>query len=1131
MTRGRQAALGVVLLAAVSGAWPAADAGGGREPRAAAPRDGLAAMPPAAQGPISGALGRGDARYRLAGLRAGNPAQRLGIAFSAGGVTVRSGRGWARMSLTGFGRAGAVRAIAPVAPVAAANRVTYARGDVREWYENGPLGLEQGFTVARAPVGAGPLRVSLALAGTLRPRLENGSVLLRGAGVRLRYGGLIVTDARGRVLPAALAVRDGGVSIRADDRRATYPLTIDPFFQQAKLVGTGAVGPAKQGYSAALSDDGNTALVGGPADDDGTGAGWIFTRDPRSGAWSQQGPKLVGSEAAGAAQQGQSVALSADGSTALIGGPADHGHLGAAWVFTRDPQTGAWTQQGSKLVDPGASGYVAAGWSVALSADGTTALVGGYSDGGGNGAAWVYTRDGSGAWSRQGPKLVGTGAFGAAQQGYDVALSGDGSTAVLGGPGDNNGMGATWVFIRDVSGAWTQQGAKLVGTGASGHPHLGFSVAVSADGDTALAGGPLDNPYTNSYGGIEERSGVGAGWVFTRDPVSGAWSQQAKLVGAGAAGYPDQGVSVALSADGSMAVVGGPADDNSAGAAWVFRRDSGTWSQQGSKLVGAGASSGAGQGLSVALSGNGSMALVGGPSDNGNAGGTWAFANLVPQSTKLVGTGGAGASSQGYSVALSSDASTAVLGGPGDGNGTGAAWVFTGSGGAWSQQGSKLVGSGAVGSAYQGYSVAVSADGSTALIGGRDDNGNVGAAWVFTRSNGVWTQQGAKLVGSGAVGAAHQGQGVALSADGNTALMGGQDDNNHAGAAWVFTRANGAWTQQGAKLVGSGAAGAAHQGLGVALSGNGDTALIGGYTDNNYVGAAWVFTRSGGAWTQQGAKLVGTGATGTAAQGYSVSLSSDGNAALLGGYADNSGVGAAWVFARSGATWTQDGPKLAGTGAIGPTPPRQGWSVGLSADGSRALLGGFQDNLNVGAGWVFSRTGHGWVQQGSKVVGDGADGQSEQGFSAAMSGDGNTALLGGDTDGAGTGTGAAWVIEYAPPSPGSSHFKVSRIKTHRDGRVTFTVKVPGRGTLDARATRCTRARERCRVLARRHVRLARAGRRHVTVRPGARSLRQLRRRHRRLRIDLSVTYRPVGGTRRRAHFFRLVIPGKPRGPA
>ncbi len=137
----------------------------------------------------------------------------------------------------------------------------------------------------------------------------------------------------------------------------------------------------------------------------------------------------------------------------------------------------------------------------------------------------------------------------------------------------------------------------------------------------------------------------------------------------------------------------------------------------------------------------------------------------------------------------------------------------------------------------QGTSVAISADGSTAVIGGpRDPFGmpqgygvSVGAAWVFTRSGGVWSQQGGKLVGSGAVAYADAGQRRWRSPrDGSTAVIGGPRDlygmtpdyGVSVGAAWVFTRSGGVWSQQGGKLVGTDAVYAA-QGTSVAISGTG----------------------------------------------------------------------------------------------------------------------------------------------------------------------------------------------------------------------------------------------------------------------------------------------------------------------
>ena len=381
-------------------------------------------------------------------------------------------------------------------------------------------------------------------------------------------------------------------------------------------------------------------------------------------------------------------------------------------------------------------------------------------------------------------------------------------------------------------------------------------------------------------------------------------------MGAGYVGAPLQGTSVAISADGSTTVVGGPADSGGAGAAWVY-----TKGLQSIKLVGSGATGGtgiAGQGSSVAVSADGSTVVVGGMNDNTGTGAMWMFARINGvwvQQAKLWGTVLLGISHQGISVAVSADGNTALIGGYEDNNYLGAAWVFTRTNGTWSIFFDKLVGVGNAGVANQGTSVALSADGNTAMVGGPADNSGAGAAWIFTRTGpgAPWIQQGNKLTGFGAAGNAGQGNSVALSADGNTALIGGPGDNNSAGAVWVFTRTNGQWNQQGIKLVGSDAAASRFLGQSVALSGDGNTALAGGpggvvtdiFNRKPAIGATWAFTRVNGVWTQQGAEFVGAGAsTNDALQGTAVALSSDGRTAIVGAPVDNGGVGAAWVFAQ-----------------------------------------------------------------------------------------------------------------------------------------------------------------------------------------------------------------------------------------
>jgi FG-GAP repeat len=221
----------------------------------------------------------------------------------------------------------------------------------------------------------------------------------------------------------------------------------------------------------------------------------------------------------------------------------------------------------------------------------------------------------------------------------------------------------------------------------------------------------------------------------------------------------------------------------------------------------------------------------------------------------------------------------------------------------------KLVGTEAINESHQGDSVSLSSDGKTAIVGGASDNGGKGAAWVFTRrykliSTGhglevpwTWTQQ-KKLVGTGAIGDSGQGGSVSLSSDGNTAIVGAYSDNNYSGAAWVYTRSGGVWTQQ-KKLVGMGVinGGDSYQGHSVSLSSDGNTTIVGGPGDDGGKGAAWVYTRSGGVWTQK-EKLVGTEAIGDSWQGDSVSLSSDGNTAIVGGPSDGGEIGAAWVYVR-----------------------------------------------------------------------------------------------------------------------------------------------------------------------------------------------------------------------------------------
>jgi FG-GAP repeat len=588
--------------------------------------DGLLSLPASARAPVSAAVAANSTAFRTmpssAGFRVGNPAQRLQASFNRSGVQINSGSVSARLSVAAVGYGRSLTPLPAVRPTARGNRVTYAHPGLSEWYSNGPLGLEQGFTVQTPPAGnaTGALTIAIALSGSTHAAISNDgqSITLGRAGRgMLRYAGLSASDAHGRSLRSWLSLQAGRILLHVDAAMARYPLRIDPLVQQgSKLTDEESFYDAQFGVAVAVSSDGNTALIGANGDNY-VGAAYVFTRS--GSAWSEQA-KLTAPETTDNHSFGVSVALSADGNTALIGDP-QYNSTGAAWMFTRS--AGAWKPHKTPITPtaPGAESNFGA--SVALSGEGTTALIGDPDEdsGGANdvtydaGGAYVFTRSGK-SWIQQGEKLAGgeeVDARGGSIPigvgfGESVALSADGETALIGGPKDSDYEGAAWVFTRS-QGAWSQQGGKLTGGGS-----FGESVALSADGNTALIGAPGDESYS------------GAAWVFAR--TESEWSQQAKLTAASGE-YSYLGSSVALSGDGDIALVGAPIEENYVGGAWVFTRLGNVWNEPGENLT-AGEESGEGRfGNSVALSPEANVGLIGGVLDNEGNGAVWTF---VPSS-------------------------------------------------------------------------------------------------------------------------------------------------------------------------------------------------------------------------------------------------------------------------------------------------------------------------------------------------------------------------------------------------------------------------------------------------------------------------------------------------------------------
>jgi hypothetical protein len=627
--------IALLILLALSGVLGAS---GHSAPAPAARARGLShgsllSVPLAARAPVSATLGAASSAYRVSAARAGfaaaSPAQHLNVRFASSGIAVASGTTRLDLSLRAAGYGASLTALGASVPRARANRVAYEYPGLRSWYVNGPLGLEQGFTIARAPSrqAAGPLTLAMTLSGAAHASLSRGAqslTLAEKGGPSLRYGELRATDASGRVLHSWLALDGRQLLVRVDAQGARYPLRIDPLIQQGEKL-TGGSESSEFGYSVALSADGETALVGDAGYGGEVGAAWIFVRS--GSTWTQQGEKLTPNGATGrfGARFGFSVALSADGNTAMIGGPHDKSNpsLGAVWVFTRSGTT--WTQGPSLLTANSQTEGQEFGWSVVLSADGNTALIGGANAyWWEQGAAWVFTRSGE-TWTQQGEALTSGGGSGQAGFGESLALSADGNTALIGNPADNGELGSASVFTRSGE-TWSQQGAKLTGGGETGtYADFGHSVALSADGNTALIGGEADD------------HDIGAAWVFTRSEET--WAQQGeKLTASEEIGEGNFGSSVALSSDGNTALIGGYYDNKGIGAAWEFTRSGSTWTQQGEKLTAKDESGNGLFGWRVALSSEANTALITGIGDANNRGAAWAFVSKEPTVPAIVTT-------------------------------------------------------------------------------------------------------------------------------------------------------------------------------------------------------------------------------------------------------------------------------------------------------------------------------------------------------------------------------------------------------------------------------------------------------------------------------------------------------------
>jgi hypothetical protein len=545
---------------------------------------GLDRLPFAARSGVSTALGEDirsySVRTRGEALVLENTEQGFSTSFTSEGVQVHAGTGDFRMKLSGYGYGDTLKSVANTTPVARLNRMEYVYEGLKEWYVNGPIGLEQSFLIASRPGNSNgrPLTISLALSGNFQANTPSGgqdmNLSAHDGTSALRYTGLNAYDARGRKLHAWLEVQGQQLFLKIEDSGAHYPLLVDPWIQSAKIHSSDGRETDQFGWS--VSSTPTTIVVGTYTCCSGSAA-YVFVK-PGSG-WASTAKfaaKLTSSSGPAADWFGYAVSVS--GNTVVVGAPlatvASNSWRGEAYVYVK-PNSG-WKNMSetARLTASDGLDNDMLGSSVAISGNSVIAGAPRATVGSSfyQGAAYIFVRP-SGGWksTTQAAKLTSSDAV-AESFGGSVALSAN--TAVVGANmtfASGFNQGAAYLYTKPSTG-WTDasETAKLTPSTSPEHEFMGQSVAIY--GNTVAAGAP---------GAIIGSNGSqGAVYLFVR-PKDGWATRTETAILTASDGVTNDNLGWSVSLSGSNLVAGAPGASvggkAAQGVAYVFAKPASGW--------------------------------------------------------------------------------------------------------------------------------------------------------------------------------------------------------------------------------------------------------------------------------------------------------------------------------------------------------------------------------------------------------------------------------------------------------------------------------------------------------------------------------------------------------------------------
>ncbi len=609
--------------------------------------------------------------------------------------------------------------------------------------------------------------------------------------------------------------------------------------------------------------------------------------------------------------------------------PREIDSAGAVYVFSRTNDSTTWHQEARLTANDGNDNDYFGGNSLAIGSNIVVVGAPYHKIGTISGAIYTFVRDTTtGVWSQRGDAM---GASTAGSFGWAVALDGD--TLAVGAPGTGT-SGHVYVY-QNFGTSWTTVGSL---SPSDSPPGASFGGSMALDNGKLLIGASGDSTVAKEQG---------SAYIFAYQSATNSWEQQQKLVP-----YPDgaayDGFGEHVDLVGQMAVVAAPDRNSYQGAVDLFAFDPGhsAWIKQGS-LQGPDGPEGF-FGNSLALSSN--VLAVGslGQTDANNvylyttAGGTATFQSRLPTSAQPSIAGSFGTSISWSSDELLIAAPQADV----DTEWRGLVHAFSPTTSGWIERQPVS----AMGDQGESFATSTAISGNVAVIRAphqSDYYGEQGAADIYSRdSNGNWTWQ-QELSDN------YDGP---IAIDGNTLVIGAPSqafgDNHYQGAAYIYVKSGDTWTEQAelADLVN----GKADDFFGESVAISSDTVLIGASRIDGNAGCVFVYVRSGTTWTRQ-AKLTVSATPAGNYVGEVVALRGD--TALINGPYLSGDAGSAYIFQRSGTTWTQKKKLIASDGATGDS-----FGTTLALSDRAALVGAVQKQigLNVDQGRVYIFSGSDW---------------------------------------------------------------------------------------------------------------------------------------------------------------------------